>query len=76
MENKQLQCKDCYKELVFTINQQKYFAGKGWSAPIRCPACRKIKNKKMEEVSFDSLMRGCTMRMSSKHGHGFFRKIR
>lgn len=76
MKNKQLQCKDCYNMFVFTVNQQNYYAEKGWSAPVRCPACRKIKKQKMEEISFDSLMRCCVMRMNSRHGHGFFRRVR
>jgi len=44
MEDKNLVCKDCGKEFVFTVGEQEFFKEKGFeNDPVRCPACRKSK---------------------------------
>jgi len=43
MDNKNLNCKDCGQEFVFTSGEQEFYAGKGFPDPTRCPDCRKIK---------------------------------
>lgn len=42
MEDKKIICKDCGKEFIFTVGEQKFFAEKGFTNdPVRCPECRK-----------------------------------
>jgi ssDNA-binding Zn-finger/Zn-ribbon topoisomerase 1 len=40
---KQLKCKDCDGDFVFTEGEQKFYNEKGFPDPIRCPDCRKAK---------------------------------
>ena len=40
MADKQLVCKDCGNEFVFSEKGQQFFAEKGFSDPIRCKDCR------------------------------------
>lgn len=41
--DKNLTCKDCEKEFVFTEGEQEFYSGKNFPDPLRCPDCRKIK---------------------------------
>ena len=44
MPDKNLTCKDCNKEFVFTEGEQEFYAEKGLqNEPQRCPECRKAK---------------------------------
>ena len=44
MEDKNLVCKDCGKEFVFTVGEQEFYKEKGFeNDPVRCPACRKAR---------------------------------
>lgn len=43
MENKKIKCKDCGIEFDFTVGEQKFFAEKGFSDPVRCKDCRSKK---------------------------------
>lgn len=47
-QNKKIPCRDCQKEFVWSVGEQKFFASKGLvNVPSRCPACREaFKNKK------------------------------
>jgi len=51
--DKNLICKDCGSEFVFTNGEQEFYGGKGFIDPVRCPDCRRIKkdSKKNEEQS-------------------------
>lgn len=40
MEDKKIICKDCGKEFIFTVGEQKFFESKGFTAPARCKECR------------------------------------
>ncbi len=41
-EDKQMVCKDCSKEFVWTAGEQEFFAQKGFqNSPTRCPDCRR-----------------------------------
>ena len=40
MQDKTLTCNDCGQEFTFTASEQEFFAQKGFSTPVRCPACR------------------------------------
>lgn len=46
MQERFLFCRDCHKLFVFSVNEQRYFSEKGWTAPCRCPACRKAKKER------------------------------
>lgn len=51
MENKdkKIICKDCGKEFLFTVGEQKFFAEKGFEKdPIRCPECRSKRKKEKQ----------------------------
>jgi len=40
-QEKQLQCSDCGKTFPFTVEEQEFFASKGYTnEPKRCPTCR------------------------------------
>ena len=44
MPDKNLICKDCNKEFVFTEGEQEFYAEKGLqNEPQRCPECRKAR---------------------------------
>ena len=41
MEDRNLTCKDCGAEFVFTAGEQEFYAEKGFTnEPQRCPECR------------------------------------
>lgn len=40
LQNRLLRCRDCGRDFVFTIGEQRYFLSKGLSTPKRCPVCR------------------------------------
>lgn len=46
MPDKQLQCKDCGAEFVFTEGEQEFYKEKGFeNEPHRCPECRKLRKQ-------------------------------
>ncbi|KUO53518.1 MAG: zinc-binding protein [Desulfitibacter sp. BRH_c19] len=48
MEDKNLSCKDCGKEFVFSASEQEFYAQKGFTnEPGRCPECRSAKKAQM-----------------------------
>jgi len=44
LEDKQLTCRQCGKEFVFTKGEQEFYLRKGLSLPSRCPKCRPAKH--------------------------------
>ncbi len=40
MADQTLTCSDCGEQFQFTESEQEFFKSKGFSAPVRCPACR------------------------------------
>jgi len=48
MEDRNIMCKDCGKEFVFTVGEQEFYKEKGFeNDPVRCPDCRRArKNEK------------------------------
>ena len=42
-EEQQLTCADCGAVFTFSVEDQEFYASKGYSAPKRCPACRAAK---------------------------------
>ncbi len=52
-EEKTLKCVQCQKEFPFTVEDQKFFADKGFeSAPKRCRSCRAQRRKQKNGQSF------------------------
>ena len=47
-EDRDLTCGDCGDVFVFTARDQEFFAGKGFSDPKRCPACRRARKEKRD----------------------------
>lgn len=47
-QDQSLTCRDCNSSFVWTASEQEFFATKGFSAPVRCAACR-LKNKQAKE---------------------------
>ena len=46
MEEKNIICKDCGKEFIFTTGEQEFFKEKGFTNdPVRCADCRKSKKQ-------------------------------
>ena len=46
MSDKQLVCKECQKEFLFTLGEQEFYKEKGFlNAPQRCPECRKARKQ-------------------------------
>ena len=42
--DKTLQCADCGAKFTFTVQEQEFYAGRGYTnEPKRCPACREKK---------------------------------
>ena len=71
MKDKVIRCQDCYNEFVFTAEQQKAYPKSGWIPPVRCPQCRARRKK----VACNATIQGATLRMYSRHGRGYFRKM-
>jgi CxxC-x17-CxxC domain-containing protein len=46
MEDRVLICKDCGKEFIFSVQEQEFFAEKGFqNDPARCLDCRKARKQ-------------------------------
>lgn len=45
MPDKNVTCKDCGQEFVFTEGEQKFFQQKGYTEPKRCKPCRDAKKQ-------------------------------
>lgn len=44
MQDKNIVCKDCGEEFVFSVAEQEFYAEKGLDHdPVRCKACRNAK---------------------------------
>jgi len=53
IEEKTLQCVQCQKEFPFTVEDQKFFADKGFeSDPKRCKSCRALRRKEKRGQNF------------------------
>lgn len=50
MADKNLTCKDCSSEFVFTEGEQEFYKEKGFTnEPQRCPSCRKAKKSQRND---------------------------
>jgi hypothetical protein len=50
--DKEIKCKDCGQNFVFTAGEQEFFQQKGFSEPIRCKSCREIRKAQKSESGF------------------------
>jgi CxxC-x17-CxxC domain-containing protein len=48
-EDRTLTCKDCGQSFTFSADDQEFFATKGYSEPLRCPACRQARKAERGE---------------------------
>ena len=50
--DKTLQCADCGAAFTFTVQEQEFYAGRGYTnEPKRCPACREAKRSRYNSSS-------------------------
>ena len=50
MADKNMKCKDCGKDFVFTEGEQAFYAEKGFTnEPTRCPDCRKARKSQRND---------------------------
>ena len=76
MKDKVLRCQDCCNHFVFTVRQQQSYKDRSWADPIRCPSCRARKKEIWQtNEDYKALMHGGPMRLYSRHGRGFFRRV-
>ena len=76
MKGTVIRCSDCCREFLFTDREKEFFQAKGWENPIRCPKCRAEKRlRRLERNYFVKLMEKREMRLYSKHGRGYFRRV-
>ena len=56
MPDKNLTCKDCGSEFVFTEGEQSFYREKGFeNDPVRCPDCRRArKNARRQQNNYDN----------------------
>jgi len=46
-QEKSLQCADCGATFPFTVEEQEFFASKGYTnEPKRCPSCRQVRKER------------------------------
>lgn len=56
-EDKNLTCKDCGKDFVWSAGEQKFYADKGLqNPPGRCPECRKQKKEQKNNRQMFSII--------------------
>lgn len=49
-KDQKLICRDCSKEFIWTVGEQKFFAQKGFDKPpVRCLECRKKKKQRHQQ---------------------------
>lgn len=47
MQDKKIKCKECGYEFVLTVDDQKWYAEKGFTEPKRCKSCRRLRREKV-----------------------------
>lgn len=59
-EDKQLTCKECGNNFLFSAKEQEFFQLKGFMhEPARCSDCRKKKRKALEKEMAEIKCQGC-----------------
>ncbi len=77
-QEKSLQCSDCGKTFPFTVEEQEFFASKGYTnEPKRCPVCRQ--NRRSERYGNGGgggMSRGGLARCSPQFAHNVAKRLR
>lgn len=47
MEDKIVKCKECGEDFTITIDDQQWYASKGFHEPKRCKSCRALRRQKI-----------------------------
>lgn len=47
VEDKKIKCKDCGEEFILTVEDQEFYAKKGFQEPKRCLSCRRLRRAKV-----------------------------
>lgn len=58
-EERTLTCQDCGGEFIFSVEDQEFFASRGYTDPKRCPECRTA--RRAERSAGGSSVRSRTM---------------
>ena len=59
-QNKQLICKECGRDFLFSIKEQEFFKHKGFQhEPARCPDCRQKRKQKIQEEMTEITCASC-----------------
>ena len=51
-QDKEMNCKDCGQNFIFTAGEQEFFQSRGFSEPIRCKSCRDIRKSEKSDRGF------------------------
>ena len=57
LTDKNIRCRDCGKQFVFSVGEQEHFRKHNYCAPKRCSFCRTIKRKIEEKKFWESMVR-------------------
>lgn len=56
-QDKEIKCKDCGQNFVFTAGEQEFYVQKGFGEPIRCKLCRDIRKAQKQNGNFENKTR-------------------
>jgi hypothetical protein len=51
-QDKEIKCKDCNQNFIFTAGEQEFFQSRGFTEPIRCKSCREIRKSQKNDGGF------------------------
>ncbi|MCE5313517.1 MAG: zinc-ribbon domain-containing protein [Armatimonadota bacterium] len=51
-QDKEIKCKDCGQNFIFTAGEQEFFQSRGFSEPIRCKSCREIRKSQKNDGGY------------------------
>ena len=54
MSDRTLTCRDCGEAFTFTAGEQAFYTERGYSEPLRCPACRAARKQQRTSSGGDS----------------------
>jgi len=59
-QDKQLICKECGRDFLFSAKEQEFFKHKGFEhEPVRCPDCRQKRKQKIEKEMTEIVCAKC-----------------
>lgn len=56
-KDKNIKCRDCGKEFIFSVGEQDFYRKHNYCDPKRCSSCRFIKRKTVEHQFWDGMVR-------------------